>query len=455
MKHLSVGGCVVILLSLGLTWAVPLSKPADEPLENGRVVASPRIARFSVLDFHKRSAFPAIPIPKLPKPDVPEVPVAPAPRPVEPPAAPAPKPAEPPVAPKPAQVPPAAGKPVTPSPKDSSEPDNGGPAPGEGPETLCKRSGGGPCDVDDPNVVTGLFNKGRQTQKNLDNALAGNKIVGADRDAVIQADNMVDDSHIEDRYVVDIGAPYDAQAVKEMPGPVSSAPYIERFGISADTKNGRWTCTKIRSKKQDLVPGADAEELGDIMTTYEDARSGVMVIKQTWSQEDQLAVGAANRKPPITMKDPPALRPFSPLTAMLKHSWNKATETAGADAKPLEYIFQDKIVPATKNGENQDKYPDTRNLMDQAATDMGGWDHWQGMVEVRRLSGDTMETHAYSVLSGSIHVDRVLKFLRDYRDDLGNINVDYLVLIKNGDEYDLGIVMTKPTTSIPGSPMYD
>jgi hypothetical protein len=53
------------------------------------------------------------------------------------------------------------------------------------------------------------------------------------------------------------------------------------------------------------------------------------------------------------------------------------------------------------------------------------------------------EKDAYNTLAGTVHVDRVVKMLKDHHQELGDLNIQSIFVVKNGVEYNLAIQLTK------------
>jgi hypothetical protein len=299
------------------------------------------------------------------------------------PADPAPKPA-----PKPGDTEPAPAPPAS-KPKDI-EPDE---------VALCKRTG---CDLT-PDRLTKIRQNSEDQQTLLDNAIKNNKPDTESKQNIVP---------LYTRDINDRDAPV-----------VQAQPWFSPFGILNKPEN--WKSSVVRNSPQQLQR-IEEQSRPLILKTYQNPNQGAILIAKS-----------ANKEEDALVTDPIASTPATRWSDMVMDNWRVI---AGNDKQNLRWILRDNIQDA----DDELNIPSAQGLIDQALKLMGKDPSENIQLEIPRptATSSQAEKDAYNTLLGTVHVDRVVKMLKDHHQELGGLNIQSIFVVKNG-EYNLAIQLTK------------
>jgi hypothetical protein len=315
---------------------------------------------------------------------------APAPQPAEPAPNPVPKPGdtEPAPDPKPGNPAPA---PAPPAPKpEDIEPDEA---------ALCKRTG---CDLT-PERLTKVRQNSEAQQTLLDDAIK------------TKEPDTGSKQNIEPLY---------ARAIKNNDAPAfSDHIWFLRFGIGDEGES--WSSSTVRNSAQQLQRIKEGSR-PPILKTYQNPSQGAILIAKSANKEEEALV-----------TDSIASTPATRWSDMVMDNWRVA---AGNNKKNLKWILRDNIQDADEEFD----IPSAQGLIDQALKLMGKDPSENIALEISRPTATSSQAvkDAYNTLLGTVHVDGVVKMLKDHHQELGGLNIQSIFVVKDG-EYNLAIQLTK------------
>jgi len=186
--------------------------------------------------------------------------------------------------------------------------------------------------------------------------------------------------------------------LEEAPYEGSKGDFLTQFGI-----NGKkdWTGSTITN------PDTPFKE---ILTTFEDKGQKTMIIKDSKNRDNDMY-----RTPDGEPNDPRMLR----WSEMVMDNWRQVASDAVGD---LKFMVRDNIGTT-----------ETQDAINAAITRVtaGGKGDANAMQTFRRTAeGD--ELAGYQLIAGTVHGERVLKMLKDYHGELGNLKIDAFHVFRPG-----------------------
>jgi hypothetical protein len=321
-----------------------------------------------------------------------------------------PKPADPIPAPAPQPAPNPVPKPGDTEPAPAPKPGNSDPAPAppaskpkdiEPDEAaLCKRTG---CDLT-PERLTRIRQKSEDQQTILDNAIKNNQPDTGSKQSIVPLyarDDPVDD----------------------LPVAQSQAWFLQ-FGIQNEGES--WKSLVVKNSEKQLQRIEEGSR-PPILKTYQSPNQGaILITKSENKEEDALVTDSIEGTPATRWSD------------MVMDNWRF---TAGNNKQNLKCILRDNI----RDADEEFNIPSAQGLIDQALKLMGKDPSENIKLEIPRptATSSQAEKDAYNTLAGTVHVDRVVKMLKDHHQELGDLNIQSIFVVKNGVEYNLAIQLTK------------
>ncbi|KAK2009268.1 hypothetical protein LZ32DRAFT_590568 [Colletotrichum eremochloae] len=198
--------------------------------------------------------------------------------------------------------------------------------------------------------------------------------------------------------------------------------YLEHMGIQVKEKE-QWTGRGFYRKDKDNVSSTKLL----ILETITNSEEGVMVVKQSWKDRDQ---------------NPPKAK----WTDMVHDNWMAECKSKGHDPKGLKFIVRDNIQYQTiKSGKGGDQielntFTAINEIFDFLRADK------TKTLKIDAKSDNPDIKASYQLLSAQTHVARVLQWLKDRHNDLGDKKIASL-LVNHMDHPDSGkyIILIKLT----------
>lgn len=278
---------------------------------------------------------------------------------------------------------------------------------------LCKRSG---CDLNDATLAA--IRQDAQNQDSLLDVSISNK----------QADTG-SKQNIEPLYTrVNTGnnGPPVLQQDSQTPA------WFEQFGYQ-NTKGG-WTSSVVTNSEEQIQRLANLEEAAPatILKTYQnpDNAGGVILVSKSENKnEDALVTNPVPGTPATRWSD------------MVMDNWR---QTSGTNIQNLKWIFRDNVQDADEEA----NLPSSQGLIDKALEIMGQDSDKDIKFEIPKPIPTSPQTEkdAYYTLAGTVHVDRVVKMLKDHHQELGDLEIQSIFIVKAG-EYNLAIQLGKAPTN--------